>query len=98
MPHPVSSGVYSPGHTRSLFTSFRPPMDVDGDADQDRPVEAGDGKDVTVSRNPSLKVVRAGTGLGEVEMRELRVMRAQSPRRLRMISIGKRSDETIEMK
>ncbi|TFK93430.1 hypothetical protein K466DRAFT_581027 [Polyporus arcularius HHB13444] len=104
VPHPE---VYSHGRSRSLFATFRIPEDDSGDRDldlgsrneSDDRIEAGDGNGggVTVGRSTS-KVVRAGTALGEVEMRELRVMRAESPRHLRMFSITKRSDEAIEMR
>ncbi|RPD79186.1 hypothetical protein L226DRAFT_531011 [Lentinus tigrinus ALCF2SS1-7] len=99
VPHPVSSAEsYSPGRMRGIFSSFQLPVDDSREADPECDVEVGDGKGVTVSRSPSSKVVRAGTALGEVELRELRVMRAQSPRHLRMFSVGKRSDEVIELR
>ncbi len=106
VPHPEVYS-YSHGRSRSLFATFRIPEDDSGDRDldlgsrneSDDRIEAGDGNGggVTVGRSTS-KVVCAGTALGEVEMRELRVMRAESPRHLRMFSITKRSDEAIEMR
>ncbi len=108
VPHPE---VYSHGRSRSLFATFRIPEDDSGERDldldlgsrndSDGHIEAGNGngngKGATVGRSAS-KVVCADTALGEVEMRELRVMRAESPRHLRMFSTSKRSDEAIEMR